>query len=331
MSPRENIEEKLPEGTSESYINHNCICMLAILMSSFILFFFFIRNYFPKKSGRKSADKINEIKQSFKLLRNETDGNIHRHISTITNLLQSICLEDLSPEEKMQLFWFCVKTTESMKISQVTEYLFVSGISGLSITKLENLGITLVINAAKNCSPSEWNVKTVKLPIDDNEDFNITPYFSPVSKLIKLHADHGGKILIHCHAGVSRSISICCAYLMTNYSMTAYKSLEFVRDKRRIAKPNPRFMQDLLNYENKLKLTKIIDECRETCKSQEISRENKATSIDSTLNEIMSSLVEITSEKIDRNIDALVSRTSALDELTRNLFERIEKIEKSIF
>merc|ERR1712018_1022250 len=152
-------------------------------MSSFILFYLFIQCYYAKKSGSENADKINKIKQSFKLLRNETDRSIHTHISTITNLLHSICLEDLSPEEKMNLFWFCVKTTESMKISQVTEYLFVSGISGLSITKLENLGITLVINAAKNCSPSEWNVKTVNLPIDDNEDFNITPYFSPVSKL----------------------------------------------------------------------------------------------------------------------------------------------------
>ena len=44
----------------------------------------------------------------------------------------------------------------------------------------------------------------------------------------------GGKILAHCHAGRSRSVTIVARYLMVFCSMTASQALELIAQKREI-------------------------------------------------------------------------------------------------
>jgi len=330
MNSQENTEKLVTDPISEVGVCHKIACAF-ILISAITLIYLLTRTYFSKKNDCSNAKKIDKVKQSFKLLRQETKSDFQKHCLTITNTLRDICLDTLTPEEKMRLFWLCVKTTESIRISQVTEYLFVSGVWGLNITKLKNLGITLVINATKKYSPLESDIKTINLQIEDNEDFNILPFFRPVSKLIKLHADQGGKVLVHCHAGISRSVSICCAYLMTNYGMTAYESLELVRDKRRIAKPNPRFMKDLLNYEDLLKKSKIGNESEEICDSLEIIKALIDGNAEDRLKQIIQSCIEISlNERKGSNIDAVELKMNHLNTVIQNILERMEKIEKLI-
>ena len=46
-----------------------------------------------------------------------------------------------------------------------------------------------------------------------------------------------GRILVHCTAGVSRSASIVIAYLMSKHDITYEKAYEFVKSKRKQARP----------------------------------------------------------------------------------------------
>ena len=62
----------------------------------------------------------------------------------------------------------------------------------------------------------------------------------------------GGKVLVHCKAGVSRSATVCIAYLMCCKSMTFEQAFEFVRAKRSIISPNISFMQQLIEFEHVL-------------------------------------------------------------------------------
>jgi len=73
----------------------------------------------------------------------------------------------------------------------------------------------------------------------------------------------GGRVLIHCEHGVSRSVSVLCAYLMKNYHpmstspssfyspntkvkmLSAEEALEIVTKQRREARPNAGFMGQL--------------------------------------------------------------------------------------
>jgi len=55
-------------------------------------------------------------------------------------------------------------------------------------------------------------------------------------------------ILIHCMAGVSRSVSLVIYYLMKKYHMTFDKAFETVRNIRIISNPNESFKAQLIEY-----------------------------------------------------------------------------------
>ena len=61
------------------------------------------------------------------------------------------------------------------------------------------------------------------------------------------------RVLIHCHAGISRSPTIAIAYIMKHINMSALEAYAFVQRSRRIISPNLNFMGQLVEYESKLK------------------------------------------------------------------------------
>eukprot|EP00756_Hemistasia_phaeocysticola_P067117 Hpha_TRINITY_DN9730_c0_g1::TRINITY_DN9730_c0_g1_i1::g.10260::m.10260 len=55
----------------------------------------------------------------------------------------------------------------------------------------------------------------------------------------------GGKVMVHCQAGISRSASIVIGYLMRTQSRTLKDALFFVKDRRSQAGPNVHFCTQL--------------------------------------------------------------------------------------
>jgi len=64
---------------------------------------------------------------------------------------------------------------------------------------------------------------------------------------------HGGHILIHCQAGVSRSSTIAIAYIMARSNLAMLDAFRFVKLRRQIVAPNFNFMGQLLEFETALK------------------------------------------------------------------------------
>jgi protein-tyrosine phosphatase len=52
-------------------------------------------------------------------------------------------------------------------------------------------------------------------------------------------------ILIHCHAGVSRSASVVIHYVASTFQISANEAIERVRQSRSIIEPNEGFMAKL--------------------------------------------------------------------------------------
>ncbi len=63
--------------------------------------------------------------------------------------------------------------------------------------------------------------------------------------------DSGGKILVHCMAGISRSVSVVVYYLMKKHFMKYSDAISFVKNKRSIASPNNSFKLQLELYQVK--------------------------------------------------------------------------------
>jgi len=62
----------------------------------------------------------------------------------------------------------------------------------------------------------------------------------------------GGRCLVHCVQGISRSATICCAYLILTEGLTYNQSYERVKARRACANPNMTFIQQLMWWEKRL-------------------------------------------------------------------------------
>ena len=59
-------------------------------------------------------------------------------------------------------------------------------------------------------------------------------------------------MFVHCQAGISRSATICLAYLMRTNRVKLDEAFEFVKQRRSIISPNFSFMGQLLQFESQV-------------------------------------------------------------------------------
>ena len=62
-----------------------------------------------------------------------------------------------------------------------------------------------------------------------------------------------GKVLVHCVQGVSRSTTICLAYLIWKENMNYEQAYEYIRARRGIASPNLGFTIQLINFHRRIR------------------------------------------------------------------------------
>jgi atypical dual specificity phosphatase len=121
---------------------------------------------------------------------------------------------------------------------------------------LSRLGITHVVSVVKD----PWyrypaHIQHLCLPINDHPTSNIGGYLDQCIAWIKraLDEDGGARVMVHCMWGMSRSASVVIAYMMATRGTTLLKSLTLVKGKRRVVRPNPGFLGQLIYYEKKLR------------------------------------------------------------------------------
>lgn len=88
----------------------------------------------------------------------------------------------------------------------------------------------------------------LNIPVIDNCEQNLTPYLDEAVAFIRRALAEGGRVLVHCMAGRSRSASLVIAYLMTELHLDLDQALAFVQEKRPIVRPNAAFMQQLRQF-----------------------------------------------------------------------------------
>ena len=139
--------------------------------------------------------------------------------------------------------------------TELREYLYVSGLSvSQNQAQMADKGITHIVNCAgmtaANAFPQSFKYTT--LYMNDDPAADLVQHLYRVVAFIDEARGSGGKVLVHCHQGVSRSCSYCMAYLMLRDKLTYHQAYTDVKAKRGIANPNLGFASQLIDWEKRL-------------------------------------------------------------------------------
>ena len=165
--------------------------------------------------------------------------------------------------DKMLKLLNMIKLSSTIKIlkddnapTEIIPHLFLGSIGSASnLKQLQNCKITHILCCAsgiKNFFPNDF--KYLNLDILDSEKVNIKQYFEQTNKFIGDAIKNNGNVLVHCHAGISRSSTILMAYIMNSQKMGVDKVLDLLKSKRDKVNPNAGFIEQLREYEKELNI-----------------------------------------------------------------------------
>ena len=92
-----------------------------------------------------------------------------------------------------------------------------------------------------------------QIAVEDSHEVNILEYLPRAFAFIEDARLSKEKVLVHCHAGMSRSVTVVLAYLMKFEGLTLNSAYDFVRQKKSNISPNFSFMEQLLQFECSLR------------------------------------------------------------------------------
>ena len=139
------------------------------------------------------------------------------------------------------------------QVTEITPCLYLTSVYGATRENIIKKGTTLLINSAQELPKQEIaGVESIKLFLDDTPFALINVYFDRMADKINEHLNRGGRAMVHCVMGVSRSTSLVLAYLMKYKHMTLKQSYELVSNRRPCVRPNPGFWRQLVDYEKRL-------------------------------------------------------------------------------
>jgi predicted protein tyrosine phosphatase len=135
--------------------------------------------------------------------------------------------------------------------SQVHANIFIGDMDDArSLSRLRSLGVTHILNMARSvpCYHEDSFIYT-HIQIEDAESQPIRPYFVQAFSAMDEAAEHGTGILVHCVAGVSRSVTVVLAWLVERQGLTLREAARQVRSSRPIIDPNKAFRLALVEHE----------------------------------------------------------------------------------
>ncbi|GMT00320.1 hypothetical protein PENTCL1PPCAC_22494 [Pristionchus entomophagus] len=140
------------------------------------------------------------------------------------------------------------------RIDQILPNLFISGVTALSPSILDEHGITYIINATNEVPNLRClsHLARHKLWLDDTPETPIYNQLEETANQIACLLSEGHSILVHCLAGVSRSASLILAYLTKYHTRSLEKAFHLLQSIRPLVRPNIGFWRQLIQFESDL-------------------------------------------------------------------------------
>ena len=120
---------------------------------------------------------------------------------------------------------------------------------------VDSEGIRLIVNCTYNLprhfKGDSRNIAYVTVPVRDNriDVPKMSRHLPGAVAAIQKHRRRGDPVLIHCFAGISRSATVCAAYLMAEKDLTVPEAIQYIRDQKpETFGPRPVFKKSLDEY-----------------------------------------------------------------------------------
>ncbi|XP_043315976.1 dual specificity protein phosphatase 9 isoform X1 [Cervus elaphus] len=126
-----------------------------------------------------------------------------------------------------------------------------------NVESLAKLGIRYILNVTPNLpnlfeKNGDFHYK--QIPISDHWSQNLSQFFPEAIAFIDEALSQNYGVLVHCLAGVSRSVTVTVAYLMQKLHLSLNDAYDLVKRKKSNISPNFSFMGQLLDFERSLQL-----------------------------------------------------------------------------
>ncbi|KAK3183233.1 hypothetical protein Dsin_030519 [Dipteronia sinensis] len=217
------------------------------------------------KSAKVDAESNKELEQWNEMLRNdaiklcqENNFNSGFFEGSDNNCVVDAYELKVRLEHILERIALISDAASTERPSSITGNLFIGGaLAARSAYTLQHLGITHILCLCSNeigQSDSQYPdlFEYKNFSISDDEDTNISSIFTEASNFID-HVEHmGGRVLVHCFEGRSRSATLVLAYLMLRKNFTLLEAWNTLKRVHRRAQPNDGFARILLDLDKKL-------------------------------------------------------------------------------
>ncbi|XP_048872090.1 dual specificity protein phosphatase 7-like isoform X2 [Brienomyrus brachyistius] len=140
---------------------------------------------------------------------------------------------------------------------QILPYLYLGCAKDSSnLDVLSKNNIKYILNVTPNLPNTfehDGDFKYKQIPISDHWSQNLSQFFPEAISFIEEARSKKCGVLVHCLAGISRSVTVTVAYLMQKLHLSLNDAYDFVKQKKSNISPNFNFMGQLLDFERTLK------------------------------------------------------------------------------
>ena len=123
-------------------------------------------------------------------------------------LYQKMVAEGTFPVKNVTMVW------NKLYPDPVEEHLYLGSLRTAQTEKiLKELQINRIVTAGKGLlilDPLPAGMEQVTLNVDDNPDQKMTPFFNDITEYIEKQLEDEKSVLVHCFAGLSRSVAVVC-------------------------------------------------------------------------------------------------------------------------
>jgi len=154
--------------------------------------------------------------------------------------------------------------------SRIFDFLFLgSEWNASNLEELNSNGVTHILNITReidNFFPAVF--KYLNIREWDVEETDLLKYWDETYNFIHGAMQMGGKVLVHCKMGISRSASTVCSFAMKYFGWSLTRALSHTKERRGIINPNAGFREQLKIYEGILEASRQRNSFKEVKRSK---------------------------------------------------------------